>query len=342
MQVLEILNTIRANSSQMYQDRIPEATANNLKDIGGLLVDYQVARNEFVDALINKIAFTICSSRRYKNPLSVLKKGKKPFGTDIEEIYVNPVAGSEFDSSTTADLLEVKKADVKTIYHRSNRRNKYKVTISVPEIQRAFTSMDGVAKLINTKIDAMYSGDEVDEYLLMRNLFADAITKNMIVSHEVEYDGKEETSKELIKLVKTLSLNMTFASNDYNGYNVLNKEGITAGSITPCTTWTPKENQVLLIRSDVDAATDVEVLAKAFNMEKTEFLKRKIVVDTFGDDKTLCVICDDAFVQMYDELYQAEQFHNGSTLTQSYWLHHWQLISLSLFANAVAIQQTAA
>ena len=121
----------------------------------------------------------------------------------------------------------------------------------------------------------------------------------------------------------------------------MNMSDITAGTITACTTWTPRENQILLIRSDVDASTDVEVLAKAFNMDKTNFLERKIVVDTFGDADVLCVICDENIFEVRDDLYQVRSFDNGSNLTTNYWLHHWETISLSLFGNGVAIRQNA-
>ena len=341
MNVQEILNTIRENNSQMYQDRVPEATQQNLEAVGNAIMAYEAVTNEFLAALVNRIAFTIVSNRRYKNPLSILKKGTKPFGTDIEEIYTNPVSAVKFDGSAE-DLLKQTKPDTKTIFHRMNRQDKYPVSVGAARLQKAFTSFDEMGKFINSIITAMYSGDEMDEYLLMRNIVSDAIKANKLVNYEVSYDGGETTSKELVKLIKTLASNFKFTSKEYNGYNKLNAAGIEAGSTTACTTWTPAENQVLLIRSDVDAATDVEVLAKAFNMDKADFLKRKVVVDSFGDADTLCVICDEAMFQVYDDLYQVRSFDNGSTLTTNYWLHHWQTISLSLFANAVAIKQAAA
>lgn len=339
MNVIQILNTIRANGTQLYQERIPVATKENLAELGGTLLQYEVTKNEFLDALIGKIAFTIVSNRRFKNPLAILKKGTKPFGTDIEEIYTNPVTGEVFDGTSTDDLLTQKKPDVKTMYHRLNRQDKYKVTISDAQLKTAFKDAQGVTNLINSIITAMYSGDEMDEYLLMRNLIVSAVEQDKLVALPVAYTGDAETSKELIKLVKTISSNMTFPSRDYNGYNVANAEGITAKTITPCTTWTPKENQIILIRTDVDANTDVEVLAKAFNMEKTDFLNRKVVVDSFGDEKTLLAIVDEAMFQVYDDLYVVREFNNGSNLTYSKWLHHWQTMSLSLFANGVVIQQ---
>jgi hypothetical protein len=342
MDIISILNTIRANNSSLYAERVPEATKTNLENVGSAILEYEATTNEFLSALVNRIAFTIVSNRRYKNPLSILKKGGKPFGTDIEEIFTNPVQAKTFDGSNTSDMLQVTKPDIKTIFHRMNRQDKYPVSISTPQLQKAFKSLNEMEKFINSIITAMYSGDEMDEYLLMRNLVAEGIADKKIVTFEVDYDGGETTSKDVIKLIKTLSLNFTFPSKGYNGYNELNKAGIEGGTITACTTWTPKENQIILIRTDVDASTDVEVLAKAFNLEKTDFLKRKIVVDSFGDADTLCVICDESMFQVYDDLYQVRSFDNGSNLTTNYWLHHWQTMSMSLFANAVAIKQKTA
>lgn len=340
--VISILNTIRANNSAQYQERIPELTQGNLEAVGNAIMSYEPDTNEFLGALVNRIAFVEVSNRRFKNPLAILKGGSKPYGTDIEEIFTNPVAAKTFDGSETSDMLKVTKPDVKTVFHRMNRQDKYPVSISMVQLQKAFTGFDEMNSFIQSIITAMYSGDEMDEYMLMRNLVSEGIKDNKVKSFEITYTGDEATSKDLIKLLKTLSSNFAFPSKDYNGYNVLNAEEIAAETITPCTTWTPKENQVFLIRADVDANTDVEVLAKAFNMDKTDFLKRKIVVDTFGDEDTLCFLCDEKAFKVKDDFYGVKSFENGSNLTTNYWLHHWQTLSMSLFANGVAIKQAAA
>ena len=341
MNVIAILNTIRANNSAMYQDRVPELTQTNLEAVGTAITEYEAVTNEFLGALVNRVAFTQVSNRRYKNPLAILKKGGKPYGTDIEEIFTNPVSAVNFNGSATDDMLKVTKPDTKTVYYRMNRQNKYPVSISTPMLQKAFTSFAELEKFVGSVITAMYSGDEMDEYLLMRNLVAGAVKDNKVKALTIPYTGDETTSKDLIKLLKTLSTNFLFQSAEYNGYNVLNASGIAGKTITECVTWTPKENQVLLIRSDVDANTDVEVLAKAFNMDKADFLSRKIVVDTFGDADTLAFLCDESAFQVYDDLYTVRSFDNGSNLTTNYWLHHWQTMGLSLFANGVAIKAEA-
>ncbi len=339
MDVITILNTIRANSSAQYTERVPLLTRTNLEETGAAILSYEPTTNEFLNGLVNRIAFTTVSNRRFKNPLATLKKGMKPFGTDIEDIYTNPVSAVAYDGSNTSDMLTVTKPDTKTMFYTTNRKDKYRVSISTPQLQKAFTSFNEMEVFIGSVITAMYSGDEMDEYLLMRNLISGAIGEGRVKTYTVDYAADADSSRDLIVLIKTLSSDFTFPSKEFNGYNVANATAITGKTVTPCTTWTPKENQVILIRSDVDAVTDVDVLAKAFNMDKTNFLQRKYVVDSFGDPNVLMYLTDENAFKVYDDLYQVRSFDNGSNLTTNYWLHHWQTMSLSLFANGVAIMK---
>lgn len=343
MDWLLALNTIRANNSAGYQERVPEATKENFNQVGEKILSFEADTNEFLSALVNRIGFVEAASRRFKNPLAVLKTGGMPFGTTIEELYTNPVKAKAYDGNEVGDLLTIEKPDTKTLFHEKNREDKYPVSINMVKLQEAFTSPEALGEFYNTHIlNAMYSGDEMDEFLLMKKVISTAISEGRIVTQEIEYDGEEQTSKNLVKLLKTLSGDFTFPKTCYNGYNLLNDAKIEAKELTPAITWTPAKNQVVLVRTDVDAATDVEVLAKAFNMEKTDFLKRKFVVDDLGDDDILCVICDENIFKFKDTFYQVRSFNNGSNLTQKWWLHHHQLLSLSLFGNAVAIKKTAA
>lgn len=341
MNVVEILNTIRDQASALYNERVPEATRENIQNVGNAVMTFEATQNEFLSMLINRVAFTEVSNRKFTNPLSVLKKAGVPFGTTIEEIYTNPVKAKKYDGKEVGDMLTVTPPDTKTIFHSMNRQDKYPVSVSNARLKTAFTNVSEMAKFIESVMVAMYSGDEMDEFMLMKNLFTDAIKNNKLKTFSIAYDGGAETSKDLIKLVKALSSDFTFPSKNFNGYNVLNEEAIEAGTTSEAITWTPKENQIILIRSDVDASTDVEVLAKAFNMDKTNFLARKFVVPDFGDANTLMVMCDDNAIEVRDNEYCVRSFDNGSNLNTNYWLHHWQTISLSLFGNAVAIQKTA-
>ena len=64
---VDVLNTIRANASTTYQERIPEATRNNISKVGSAILNYEPARNEFLNALMNRIGYVIVTSKLVKN-----------------------------------------------------------------------------------------------------------------------------------------------------------------------------------------------------------------------------------------------------------------------------------
>ena len=69
-----LLNTIRAEGTPTYQERIPEATRDNITAVGDAIINYEVTRNEFLDALINRIGMVLIQNKLYENPLRRFKK----------------------------------------------------------------------------------------------------------------------------------------------------------------------------------------------------------------------------------------------------------------------------
>ena len=57
MNLQEILNTIRENASEIYQQRVPEATRANIQEVGEAITDPNnaVVANEFMSTLLNMI-----------------------------------------------------------------------------------------------------------------------------------------------------------------------------------------------------------------------------------------------------------------------------------------------
>lgn len=330
--MVNVLNTILSNASEMYQSRVPEATRTNIAEVGAGVMSYQATENEFLNALVNKIAMTIVHNKTFRNPLAVLKKGGMPLGKNIEEIYTNPVTGTVFDP-TGKDLLTRNLPDTKAIYHSLNRQGKYKVSITKAQLIHAFTSYEALEKLLNSIVNSIYSGDNLEEFMLMKELFASSITGNKLKTTNVTDVTDAESAKEFVKKIRTVSQAMQFPSSNFNSYYDINS----ATDAKPVVTWTPKENQVLILRNDVSVNVDVELLAQAFNVSYTDLQQRTLIVDSFGTNQNcLAVLCDESFVQVYDNLTQMENFHNGEGLYDSFIYHHWQTYSMSLFANALA------
>ncbi len=330
--MINVLNTILSNASADYQSRVPSATQTNIQEVGSAVMSYKPTENEFLNALVNKIAMQIVHNKTFRNPLAVLKKGNMPLGKNIEEIYTNPATGTIYDPSG-ANLLSRNIPDTKTIYHEMNRQGMYKVTVTKAQLIQAFTSYAALEQLLNSIVNTIYSGDNLDEFILMKELFASAITGKKLKTIEIGAVTNNETAKDFVKSVKTIGQGMSFPSSIYNSYYDINS----ATDAKPVITWTPMENQVLLMRNDISVNVDMELLANAFNVSYANLKQRIILVDNFGTAANCgAVLCDEAFVQVRDTLTQMENFHNGEGLYDNYIYHHWQSYSLSLFANAMA------
>lgn len=333
MNLQEMLNTIRDNASQEYQTRIPEATQTNLSEVGAALLEDVNLANEFTSTLMNKVAFTYVHNKIFKNPLSILKKGTKPLADTVEEVFVNYAKGETFDP-TGVDLLSRKLPDVKSIYHQMNRQDKYKVTISMEMLSKAFRSYGDLRNFYNVIINSLYNGDNFDEFILFKNLLKNAVDKKYAkVITVADPNTSKDNATAFIKAVKTISSGMVFPSSNYNGY--LDAQSTDTTGIT---TFTEIPDQFIVIDNATNVSIDVDVLANAFNLSKQEFLARKIVVDAFPDANIRAMIIDKDFTQIYDDLYQLRRFENAEGLYENYILHHWQTISASCLVNAVAFK----
>lgn len=334
MNVLEILNTIRDNATATYQARIPEATRTNMDAIRYAMIDddnIQVA-NEFVNTLLNKLVKSVVHTKIFTNPLKSLKKGKKPLGDTVEEIYANFIKGQQYDS-TGAKLLTRTLPDVKTVYHRMNYQMQYPVTVSREQLSKAFMSEDALEKFITNLINTLYNSAELDEFINIKQMIKSALEKNAVKTVEVADPlTSAENAKEFIKAIKTISGLMVFPSAEHNGY-------LTAQSTdtNPVTTFSRKDEQVLIIDTATDTTLSVDVLASIFNMTVAEFNDtKKIVIDAFPDTKVRAFLVDEAFFQIYDDLFTITHFNNGQGLYDNYYLNVWMTYAYSILVNAVA------
>lgn len=336
MDLVGVLNTIRDNASDIYRSRIPEATRTNIQDIqeGMTNPNNAVVTNEFISTLLNMIIKQVIHNKFFSDPLKSLKKGTKPLGDTIEEIYANFVQAKGFDP-TGADLLDREMPDVKAVYHRMNRQDRYKITISPEQIQKAFASYDKLESFIQTIINTLYNSSELDEFLLMKQLIKQAIDNNaMKVVTIPDPVASEQNAKDFIKAVKIVSGDMVFANSNNNAY--LESQSTDNKALITCT---PKSEQILIIDNATDVSVSIEVLAYVFNMSVAEFNDtRKIVIDAFPDESIRACLVDEQFLQVYDDLVLFKEFENAEGLYKNYYLHVWQTLAYSNLVNAVAFK----
>lgn len=344
---VDILNAIRNQATQVYKDYVPIATQlpSNSKEIGQVMMQYPAIQNEFVSALVNRIALTLVTNMEFSNPWSVFKRGILEFGETIEDIFVELARPFQYDPANAySNELKRQLPDVRAAFHAINYKKFYKTTIQQEELSLAFLSWQGVDNLITKIVDSMYKGAEYDEFLVMKYTLA----KHIVNGHLYPIAPSGATSTTDVKDYKTVSNNMLFPRTDYNMAGVRNV--------------TPREDQYLIMTAAADAAMDVDVLAAAFNMNKAEFLGHRILIDSFStfdtarlaelfsDDPNYvaltegelsllanvkAVILDKNFFMIYDNLLKLSEKYIGEGIYWNYWYHVWKTFSVSPFRNAV-------
>ena len=329
----KVFNVVRENASQVFMETVPSATEDNIQTISNILFNdaYQPMLNEFVSNLINRIGLTIIRNKTFSNPLSILRKGSMPLGTDIQDLYENPAEAEQYELSNTAmaKLLTITDPDTHVAYYRRNRKDLYTKTISRENLQGAFISWEKFESYISAITTSLYSGNYIDEFELTKSLVDGAYDNNKVIVETVNAVTDETSAKAFIKKCRSLFNKMKLPSTQYNAYSKF------SGAKGTIKTWTEEDRFVLIVTSDVMAEVDVDVLARAFNIENTKFLGRVIEVDSFKNEEIQAILCDESWFQIYENLMRFDEFYNARTMTWNEYLHVWQTYAICPFANAV-------
>ena len=351
---IDIINTIRANASSEYQNQVPEISkATDIPAVGEVICGYPSLANQFINALINRIALVRVKSAVFNNAYKELKKGYLEFGETVEEVFVNIAKVRTFNVEK-AEARELKRSlpDVRSAFHAMNWRVQYPVTIQDEDLKLAFLSIQGVQDLIAKIVDAIYTAAEYDEYLLFKYL----LIKNIAKYKQRVYNVGSADPKAMAEAFRGTSNRLTFMSKDYNVAEVL--------------TSTPREKQCIFMSADFNAKFDVNVLASAFNMDKATFIGKLYLVDdftTFDNDRFAtiieesdmiervtdeeleelkalnlsAIIVDEDWFQIYDNENKFTEKYVSSGMYWNYFYNVWKTISYSPFSNFIAFANVA-
>lgn len=351
---IDIMNVIRQNASYEYQQNVPKvAKASDIPRVGEVIYGTPAFANQFINALVNRIAIVRVQSATFNNPYSILKKGYIEFGETVEDIFVSIAKAVDFDPEKAAQReFQRTIPDVRSAFHTMNWRVMYPVTIQDEDLKQAFLSIDGVQNLIAKIVESVYTAAEYDEFLLFKYLLIKAISHGKIHSKSVGDGTNLDTAAVQFRGTSNL---ITFMSDKYNELKVKNN--------------TPKDRQVIFMDSLFNAEFDVNVLASAFNMDKADFMGRLFLIDNWTEfdnarfdviransdgieevtsaelallANVKAVILDENWFQVYDNNNKFTEDYVASGLYWNYFYHTWKTVSNSPFANAIAFVTTAA
>ena len=343
---LDIMNVIRQNASYDYQQNVPKVTkATDIPKVGEVIYGTPAFANQFINALVNRIASVRVQSATFNNPYAILKKGYLEFGETVEDIFVNIAKVVDY-SPEKGEAREFKRTlpDVRSAFHAMNWRVMYPVTIQDEDLKQAFLSLDGVTDLIAKIVDQVYTAAEYDEFLLFKYLLIKGINGGSMYTETVDTTDM----KKVATAFRATSNLLPFMSSEYN--------------IAHVKTTTPKDRQIIFMDAKFNAQFDVEVLASAFNMDKADFMGRLFLIDNWdsydnerfdviransdgiseitADELTAlknvkAVLLDENWFQVYDNNNKFTEKYVASGLYWNYFYHTWKTVSYSPFANCV-------
>ena len=348
-QTANILNAIRNEASRGYQESIPSAknTYDSRQQVMNAILEGGY-RNEFLEALYNRIGKVILMNQTFNQPWGVFKKGILEYGEVIEQIFVDIAKPMIYNPARAEkELYKREIPDVKTMFYVINFKNFYKQTVQEYSLKQAFLTETGLYDLVASIITAMVNAAIADEFMAMKYVLGRAILDGKLKPVTISTVVRDNY-EDIVSTIKGVSNDWTFPTSEYNSLGI--------------TRQVKKDDQYLISTSRFDSVISVSVLAKAFNMSEAEFNGKDILVDGFGkfDMKRLgellaedpnyrpftdaelealqaipAVLIDKDFFVMFDNLYLMNQKFNEEGLYFNHWLHRWSTVGTCWGANSV-------
>lgn len=340
--MIKAINAMREASvedGQIFHKYIPALSPDSdISVIREPILKYRVVENAFMNQLINVIVEQRVMHRVFNNKLRVLQKGNMPLGYTGMELGVNPVKGEKFNANDTLGLLQKYEADVKVQYYNINIDNQYKVSVGRKELRKAFTSWNNLDNFVDEIVQALYNAMYIDDYRATKAIVSNAYRNYTTPILQVDGVTTEEQAKAFLTQARTMFLNFDEPSTQYNGWSV-------AGDGTPFMTWSDNDRKVMLIRNDILAYLDINVLASAFHIDSAKLMGRVIGVDNFdiydGVNKIydgsniLALLADESWFRLKEADVQMDMFYNANNRMWTYFLNNVKSFTQNILSNGV-------
>lgn len=321
-------------------------------EIGKLICDNQRYKNMFINT-VNLIGLTVIKENRWQNPwANITDKGVLRFGQQIREIIQDLAKVHDYNTnySNKEKFLDTEVPDIYQYIHQLNFQKFYEVTVNEAELRMAFNDEEnGLYNFIESTIANLYESYEYDKYLVDKYQLCRRIVDGTVKSMHIDIAGKD--AREILAEMKGISNLMSFRSPNYNPAGVRRA--------------TKLEDQYLMIDATRTAINETSVYATSFFRNDAEVKTNLAMIDTFADsdEARLVELLGDAYVpfteaekeslshivgaiiskDFFMDYYYAldgngkmtTEFMNPTTLDRNVFLHVWNVISTSPFANAI-------
>lgn len=323
-------------------------------EIGRNIVDNARYRNKFINT-VNLIGLTVIKENRWENPWDIFtNKGRLRFGQQIREIILDLAKVHDFNENYADKdkFLDTEVPDVYQFIHQINFQKWYEQTINENELRMAFDEEEnGLYKFIENTVANLYESYKYDKYLVDKYQLCRRIVDGTITPYKIS-DFATKSPRQVLSDMKGVSNLMTFKSPNYNPAGVRRA--------------TPLRDQYLLIDATREGINSTEIYATSYFLNEAQAKTNMAMIDKFNefDDSRLAELLGSSYTPFTDaekqelakvigvafandffmDYYYAlddtpegktqREFANPVTLDRNIFLHTWQVISTSPFAQA--------
>lgn len=266
-----IFNTIWESCSENFKTRLPQATTDNLKTIADKLFTdhtFQSEFNEFMQQLVNKIAFTLIRDNKIENRFSKYIYYNKPIGQIIEELAVQIPLAENYDpklieNNTSIDPYRITKPDVDAVYISESTSRKYRTTIFMHQLRKAFNSEDGLIDIVNMIIASLTKAKNLDEFTIFHNVLNSVITNTKYPlkdTQKITFDTTitdKQSALTFVQYIKNTIADMLEPRSCYNNRGVIQQLNL--------------EDIVIFLRKDIAVKIQTLLTASSFNPQDLGF-----------------------------------------------------------------------
>lgn len=327
-----------ANENPVLNARLPAGVLTDINTIKAVLDTVPEAYNAYVSAMVQRIGRVYMDVSEFENPLRRLIDGDNPMGHLVQELHFNPIeAEGDFNPQGPNPLGRRNDENVNVAYHQMNYQPYYAISVDRVGMMNALASWADLDRFWAAKMQAMYLGAGIDEYVAMRKVINNAIaatgTGSVLPSAYLgTVTAKDEASgKAFVQALKVIVETLKFP-------HVYNQAGVTNIN--------RPGDFVLLLNKAIAPNIDVYTLASLFNPGLAEIPQtgaNVFTIDTFASDNgtngnVLGILTTRRWFKFFETLRTVRPIENPQGLFTNFFLHRWLTLSLSPFETCVVLR----
>lgn len=296
--------------------------------------DYELDRESFSGLLV-KVGKQIMQDSTFTDRLSEFDSEELPFGTTIEEYFINLLMPTDHDPSGSNAMAPDDPNFEDAVYTKQLPRKTFKQTVRDNVYEKAMLSQADLSSVISNVVKRLKDSQIVYKYNVKRQLLgnladfavaAQADNANLTIVHKHAVPNDNASGESFIKLIKSRVTQLALMQTETNNMgNVL--------AVAPS----------LMLYINVDKATelvpsiDVDTLAGAFNKDKVEIPIEVKQLENFGtmeeDENVYAILLDPRGVALHPHRPNYKTQDNGEGEFINLFAHETYIGYLSKFTN---------